>query len=46
MEYSKPEIAQLGAAIAVIQGGKQIGNPDHEVTPDEFESVAAYQADE
>lgn len=46
MKYEKPEIAMLGSANAVIQGAKQIGTPDHEVTPDEYESVAAYQADE
>jgi hypothetical protein len=46
MRYEKPEITTLGSANDMIQGGKQSGTPDHEVIPDEFESVAAYQADE
>ena len=46
MNYAKPEIALLGKAMAAIQGEKQIGVPDHKRTPDEFQTVAAYQADE
>jgi|HubBroStandDraft_6_1064221.scaffolds.fasta_scaffold03307_7 hypothetical protein len=46
MTYAKPEIAMIGTATTVIHGGKISGSPDHEVIPDQFESVAAYQADE
>jgi|HubBroStandDraft_5_1064220.scaffolds.fasta_scaffold01145_3 hypothetical protein len=46
MRYAKPEIVVMGQASAIVQGLKAVGNPDHKRTPDIYQTVSAYLADD